>query len=171
MEKMQVSDEDCSKTDSKEYIEVFKECGIPQCDLLLRPKSLGEDNVVDYPVALDALTKMEEQDKVKYENIYKQRPTSPMRESNLIERSLEILSESRDCSSVRAVRLCKEHPYRLWKIGDVNGNGYMVNAIGHDNEVANIPRQYLPTNYYYQSGEIEVVRRKTLLMGSMSGKI
>ena len=44
--------------------------------------------------------------------------------------------------------------------------------VGYEREVFepyNIPRQQLPP-VYYQTGELEIVRRQTLLDGSISGK-
>ena len=33
----------------------------------------------------------------------------------------------------------------------------------------NIPRQKLSNNYFYQSGELEIIKRSTLQLGSVSG--
>ena len=93
------------------------------------------------------------------------RPTSPLRPSGLIERAAKILSQNPDCSSVRTVAPVKEHPYRVWRL---SGTGTLLPAINGVDEPYNLPRQVLP-QYFFQTGDIEVVRRETLLLGSVSG--
>ena len=93
------------------------------------------------------------------------RPTSPLRPEKLIEKSVEILFSTPGCTSVRSVIQCNEHYYRQWKargkfIEGVAGRGVV--------EPYNLPRQQLP-NVFFQSGDIEVVKRDTIIGGSMSG--
>jgi N-acylneuraminate cytidylyltransferase len=68
-------------------------------------------------------------------------------------------------SSVRSVAKIKEHPYRSWRMGK---SGSIVGLIEGIDEPFNIPRQELP-EIFFQTGDIEAVRRETLLSGSVSG--
>ncbi len=157
-------DEIIVSTDSIKYAKIAKKFGakVP----FLRKKKLSADNIRDYPVIFDGLIKSEKFFKTKFNYIILLRPTSPFREPKLIERSLKKLYQSKKSSSVRSVIQTKIHPYRHWKI---NKYGKMETIIKNKNEPYNIPRQELP-KLFFQSGDIEVIKRNTLFKGSVSGK-
>ena len=153
-------------TDSKEYLDLLINNGVPTESLLLRPACIAEDSVVDYPVALHAWTYMEENYKSEFEYIVLVRPTSPIRPKNLVKQGLEIMNINKEFTSLRAMRKVSEHPYRIW----IKDNNDVVKPIINDHkEPGNIPRQNLPRNYFFQSGELEICRRSTLQNGSISG--
>ena len=94
------------------------------------------------------------------------RPTSPLRPKGLIEEAVSMLENNPKASSVRAMTKSKEHFYRQWK-----KDGDYIQSFVEDQSVHepyNIPRQFLP-NSYFQTGDIEVIRRSTLINGSVSG--
>ena len=150
-------------TESTKYAKIAKKFGakVP----FLRTKKLAGDKIQDYPVILECLIKSEKFFKTKFNYIILLRPTSPFRESKLIERGLKKLHNSKISSSVRSVVNTKIHPYRHWKI---NKYGKMESIIKNEKEPYNIPRQQLP-KLFFQSGDIEVIKRKTILKGSVSG--
>ena len=153
-------------TDSKQYIDLLMNNGVPKESLLLRPSCLAEDNVVDYPVALHAWSYMEERNKSKFDFLILIRPTSPIRPKNIIEKGLNIMYKNKSFSSLRAMRKVSEHPYRIWIKDEKEIAKPLINKI---KEPGNIPRQYLEKNYFFQSGELEICRRETLQSGSISG--
>jgi N-acylneuraminate cytidylyltransferase len=79
--------------------------------------------------------------------------------------AVKILEDNPFASSVRSVAKIKEHPYRAWCI---ESDGSMRGGIVGVEEPYNIPRQELP-DMYFQTGDIEAIRRVTLLNGSVSG--
>ena len=94
------------------------------------------------------------------------RPTSPLRPSGLIEKALEILKDNINATSVRSMAKIKEHPYRAWRQNDDKSVcGFVETEI----EPYNIPRQELP-ELLFQTGDIEVIRRETIINGSISGQ-
>lgn len=93
------------------------------------------------------------------------RPTSPIRPEGLIEKAIEILKNNPTATSVRSVAKIKEHPYRAWEF---NLNGSIKGFVENIEESYNIPRQELP-DVYYQTGDIEIIRRETILSSSISG--
>ena len=116
---------------------------------------------------LHALNKMEEIYNEKIDIIILLRPTSPLRPSGLIEEGINLLTKNPAATSIRTVALSKEHPYRQWNLqkGFITGfSNELVNNI----EPYNLPRQELP-KVFFQTGDIEVIRRQTLLSGSVSG--
>jgi len=149
-------------TDSKEIAKIAKKYGaaVP----FLRPNELAQDDTRDYPFMRHSLDYFESQGEF-FDLYVLLRPTSPMRPSGLIEKAVKILTINTSATSVRSCAIIKEHPYRTWqqhKDGSISG---FINDII---EPYNIPRQELPS-LYFQTGDIEVIRRKTLINGSVSG--
>lgn len=157
----------CISSDSDEYINFFIKNGINKKCILKRPKALAENLVVDYPVILHAWCIKEELLKRKFEYIAIVRPTSPERPKDIISKGLKILQQDKKITSVRAMRKVTENPFRIWKKNQ--DNNYMIPLIENVFEPGNIPRQLLSQDYYYQSGELEIIRRSTLQLGSICG--
>lgn len=151
-------------TDSQEIADIAKQFGGETP--FLRPNKIAGDEVQDFPVIKHALKFLEEEFNEIIDAIVWLRPTSPLRPPLLIERSVQLLESYPECSSIRSVIPSTEHPFRQWRLED----GFIKSAIFDDiTEPYNLPRQKLP-NMYFQSGDIEVIRRDTILEGSISGK-
>ena len=150
-------------TDSTKYAKIAKKFGasVP----FLRSKKLAGGKVKDYPVIKDCLKNSEFFFKTKFNYIILLRPTSPFREKDLIKKGINILHKNKSASSIRSVIKTKYHPYRHWKL---NKKGRISSIIKNIHEPYNIPRQQLP-NFFFQSGDIEIIKRKTLMKGSVSG--
>jgi CMP-N,N'-diacetyllegionaminic acid synthase len=131
----------------------------------LRPKCYALDDSRDYDFMRHALDFLDNQDRV-YDYYVLLRPTSPLRPAGLIERAVDILNKNSQASSVRSMARTDEHPYRCWT--PLEG-GNVAPFVSDIEESYNIPRQSLPV-VLFQTGDIEVVRRHTLLNGSVSGK-
>jgi len=150
-------------TDSQEIADIAKSSGasVP----FLRPGKYARDDTRDYPVIRHALDFFEGQGQI-FDLYVLLRPTSPLRPSGLIEKALEILEDNVDATSVRSMARIKEHPYRAWKQDD---DGSVCGFIETEVEPYNIPRQELP-ELLFQTGDIEVIRRETIINGSISGE-
>lgn len=149
-------------TDNDEIASVAKNFGaeVP----FTRPIELSDDISQDYGFMRHALDFFDKQG-IKYDLLLILRPTSPLRPKGLIEKGVDIFINNPGCSSVRSIAPVKEHPYRCWKDGV---NGSIESVIKSENEIYNLPRQILP-KYYYQTGDLELIHRSTLLSGSVSG--
>ena len=150
-------------TDSQEIAQIAKNCGaeVP----FLRPAEFACDDTQDYPVFEHALKALEELYKEKIDILLLLRPTSPMRPKGLIEKGTELIKRFPEATSVRSVARASQHPFRQWKIvGD-----YMTGYEDKVFESYNIPRQKLPA-VYFQTGDLEIIRRQTILDGSISGE-
>ena len=150
-------------TESKKIAKIANKYGADTP--FLRNKKLSQDEIQDFPVMIDALLKSEEFYGIKFDLLVILRPTSPLRPKGLIEKSLSLLKKNPQATSVRAVTYSNQHPFRQWK---KNGNYISSFIIGAPDESYNIPRQKLPLSLW-QTGDIEVVRRKTLVNGSVTG--
>jgi len=149
-------------TDSQEIADIAKNCGasVP----FIRPDEFAQDDTRDYPVIRHALDFFETQGQI-FDLYILLRPTSPMRPSGLIEKAVEILKNNVNATSVRSMAIIKEHPYRAWRQhNDGSVSGFIDNKV----EPYNAPRQELP-KLYFQTGDIEAIRRETIINGSISG--
>ena len=149
-------------TDSEEIAEIARNCGakVP----FIRPEELAHDDTPDYPVIRHALDTLEDENDEKIDVIVLLRPTSPLRPPGLIEQGMELLMHLPEATSVRSITISKEHPYRQWMISGEYLAGYEKEV----SEPYNLPRQKLP-EVYFQTGDLEIVRRNTLISGSISG--
>lgn len=150
-------------TDSEEIASIAKNCGaeVP----FLRPAELAQDDSPDYPVMRHALDELEKLYGEKIDVIILLRPTSPFRPAGLIEKAVELFEKHEDATSVRAMTVSKEHPFREWKMQGEYTRGFVEDIL----EPYNLPRQKLP-KVFFQTGDIEAIRRETLLKGSVSGE-
>jgi len=150
-------------TDSEGIAEIAKNCGaeVP----FMRPGELAQDDTQDYPVLKHVLDVLEQLYKEKVDALILLRPTSPLRPNGLIERAVALLEKFPKADSIRSVASSKEHPFRQWKKEGEYIVGYETIVF----ESYNIPRQKLPS-VYFQTGDLEAVRRETILKGSISGK-
>ena len=87
-----------------------------------------------------------------------------MRPPDLIEKAYEILKNNKAGTSVRSVVPVSQHSYRQWFL---NGDK-MISVKENIYEAYNLPRQRLPKSYF-QSGDIEFIKRSTLDQNSVSG--
>lgn len=149
-------------TDSEEIAEIAINAGaeVP----FLRPTDIAQDNTQDFPVIQHALFELEKLFKVEIDFLVLLRPTSPYRPTGLIEEGLNKMIQNPLASSLRSVTVTKEHPYRQWKVDGEYISGYEEKVF----ESYNIPRQLIP-KVYFQTGDIEIIRRSTILNGSISG--
>lgn len=150
-------------TDSERYADIALKYGAKISEL--RPKNLATDDTQDYPVARHELELAETQCGHEFDLLIWLRPTSPLRPPGLIEAAMSQLITDPTLDSVRAVRKVSEHAYRQWHLKE----GRITPICSDILEPGNLPRQKLP-DLWFQSGEIEAVRRRTLLQGSMSGR-
>ena len=151
-------------TDDKEIASISRDLGadVP----FIRPDYLAGDSVQDYPVISHALEKLEEIYDEEIDIVILLRPTSPLRIPGLIESGIKLLSKYPEATSIRAVSESSEHPYRQWK-----SEGHFIHSIIDsidESEPYNLPRQELPISFF-QTGDIEIIRRDTILSGSVSG--
>ena len=149
-------------TDSKEIAEIANSYGARTP--FLRPKIFSGDYVQDFPVLNHALKFLEKETNKEIDFIALLRPTSPLRPKNLIEKAYDLIKTNKLATSVRTVVKSEQHPFRQFMIK----NKKMISFIDDVKEPYNIPRQRLPVSFF-QSGDLEFIKRKTIMSGSVSG--
>lgn len=151
-------------TDDLEIADIAKKYGadVP----FMRPAEYAQDDTPDYPVFRHAADWLEKNEPA-FGILVLLRPTSPLRPAGLIEKGYDLLTKYPEAASVRTVALCRQHPYRMFKIE----REFMFPVLNDGIvEPYNIPRQKLPA-VYFQTGDLEMMRKSTILKeNSISGK-
>lgn len=101
------------------------------------------------------------------------RVTSPFRFGSHIREAWRRFQNHQPCDSLRAMRLVREHPAKMWK-WDVEHGPYVSPAVeGADGEGRpwhSLPTQLLPT-YYVQTAGLEIAWWRTVTeLGTIAGK-
>jgi N-acylneuraminate cytidylyltransferase len=152
-------------TDDKEIAEIARGFGaeVP----FIRPSAYAEDLTQDFAVLNHAMIQCQKLYNETADVFILLRPTSPLRPEGLIEKGIDALIKNPSTTSVRAVAKTKQHPYRQWVFLGEHMESF-VKTTNCVKEPYNLPRQILP-DVYFQTGDIEIVRKETLLSGSVSG--
>mgnify|MGYP001422350410 CR=1 FL=1 len=144
-------------TDCHEIAEIAEGYGaeVP----FIRPKILGLDHVLDFPVFEHAINYLQEKENYDVDTIVHLRPTTPYRRIHWIEDSIALLKNNMNAHSVRSVSLARQHPYRMFNI---KTDGFLSPIMAHEHESPFLlRRQDLPKVYYYNC-VLDVTRVKTL---------
>ncbi len=143
-------------TDSEEIASVAKEHGaeVP----FLRPESVSQSNSTEmefFNHALDWFSKNENYEPDLIVLLY---PTSPFRKPESIDRAIEEMLAHPEADSLRSVRLCSEHPYKMWVIEDRYLKPFVK---GEDLNMHTLSYQLLPT-VYIQNASIYITKPSTI---------
>jgi CMP-N,N'-diacetyllegionaminic acid synthase len=138
-------------TDSEEIAEISQQYGaeVP----FLRPSHLAEDNTPTLPVIQHAISYLENKEGIKGDIVVILQPTSPLRNSNIIDEAVEKLRRT-NCDTVVSVCEVKDHPFWSYYIkNDILSPFYEGSAIC---------RQELP-KIYSLNGAVYVIKRDVLI--------
>jgi CMP-N,N'-diacetyllegionaminic acid synthase len=85
-------------------------------------------------------------------------PTAPFRKAESIDNAIEEMLKHPEADSLRSVKLCSEHPYKMWVIED----DYLKPFVkGIDPNVHTLSYQLLPT-VYIQNANIYITKPSTI---------
>jgi N-acylneuraminate cytidylyltransferase len=125
----------------------------------LRPAQLAGDEVLDLPVFAHVLDELRETEGYEPDVVVHLRPTAPLRIPEWIDAAVRRLVETPMGDSVRSVSAPTQHPYRVFRIGEM---GLLTPVMGHEHpEPYLLRRQDLPAMYYYNC-VIDVTRPRTI---------
>ena len=123
----------------------------------LRPKELATDTAESYGVVLHALEYIEKHNGVEYDAIVLLQPTTPFRETKLIDKAVNTLFATGADSVISVVDVGASHPIRMYTI---EGDNNLVSFTGN-HERSMMPRQSLPS-VYIRSGCIYATTRSCI---------
>lgn len=145
-------------TDSEEIALISREYGaeVP----FLRPKELAGDMSEDYGFIRHALDWLQEKEGGVPEYIVHIRPTTPLRDSDIIDEAINCIINNYSYTSLRSGHEASESPYK-WFLRLDNG---CFKSIKEDisNEHANTGRQNFPL-VYIPDGYVDVIRSEFAL--------
>jgi CMP-N-acetylneuraminic acid synthetase len=126
----------------------------------MRPSELSGDKSPARDYVSHAFKKMEEADNYKPDLMVMLLPTTPLRETHLVDQAITLLKESPNATGLRSVHELSEPPQKMMAIKD----GYLTGFFPDDPrpEYFNLPRQLFSTAYH-PNGYVEIVRRDILL--------
>lgn len=142
-------------TDSEEIASVSKQYGaeVP----FLRPEEISQSDSTEmqfFEHALDWFLKNEDYEPDLIVLLY---PTSPFRKTESIDRAIEEMLRHPETDSLRSVRLCSEHPYKMW----VTEDGHLTSFVkGKDPNIHTFSYHLLPT-VYIQNASIYITKPST----------
>jgi N-acylneuraminate cytidylyltransferase len=150
-------------TDDEEIAAIAREWGaeVP----FLRPPELAQDETLDLPVFQHALRWLQEKEGYSPHIVVQLRPTSPFRHVKHIEESIGLLQQSTGATSVRAVCVPSQNPYKMYSLDESGFLTPLVPGFG----LEPVPRQSLPTAWWH-NGYIDTIWSRVILEeNSMAG--
>lgn len=141
-------------TDSKEYADIALLAGaeVP----FLRPSEISQDHSTDKDFIVHALDYLKDQDQFP-EYVVHIRPTTPIRDPNLVDEAILSFTNSSDATSMRSVHEMPESAYKTFEISPKNF--LMPLAAGKNNDESNRARQSFPVTYS-ANGYVDVLSTK-----------
>lgn len=79
-----------------------------------RPAEISQGHSTELEAVEHALTWLREHENYEPDLVALLRPTTPFRKPETIDRAVELLLNDAAAHSVRTVRLCSEHPHKMW---------------------------------------------------------
>ena len=145
-------------TDDNEIAEISRSFGaeVP----FLRPSKYAGDFSKDIDYHLHTLKWLEENETYTPYAFVNLRPTTPLRESIIIDNAINKFLNHPNTDSLRSVQLADQTPYKMWEIDNEN-NLKQTTFINNLKEPYNEPRQKLP-KVYWQNGYVDIVKSDVL---------
>ena len=156
-------------TDSPAIAKVAKQYGaeVP----FMRPDELALDYSLDFDVFLHALNWLKEQENYVPDYIVQLRPTTPVRQLDLIDNCMERLIRNPQADSLRVITPSPLTPYKLWTITDEEHPMEPFIRLPEFPESFNEPRQRLPQTYWH-TGTLDIIKPYVITEQKlMSGKV
>ncbi|MBN2015040.1 MAG: methyltransferase domain-containing protein [Candidatus Altiarchaeota archaeon] len=142
-------------TDSDEIARVSTDFGAEAP--FRRPADISKSDSTELDAFKHALSWLKENESYVPDIIVKLFPTSPFRKAETVDRAIELLMSRPDADSVRSVRLCTEHPHKMWRIDQ---NGFLESFVPLDEKLpeAHTLAYHLLPEVYIQNASIDVTK-------------
>jgi CMP-N,N'-diacetyllegionaminic acid synthase len=123
-----------------------------------RPTEISQGHSTELQAMEHALGWLRDHESYEADLVVLLRPTSPFRTATTIDRAVELLLNDPQAHCVRTVRLCSEHPHKMW-VMDANGRRIrsLVPVEQKLPEAHTLSYQLLPT-VYVQNASMDVFR-------------
>ena len=146
-------------TDSDEIAEIARRYGaeVP----FIRPAEYSTDMSTDRDFLMHALDWLAEHENAHPDFIVHLRPTTPLREPEVIDDAVRLIRDTASATSLRSAHLASKTPYKWF---EMDASGYFKGIRPDDPrpEYYNLPRQSFPP-VYDPNGYVDVLRVSQLL--------
>lgn len=147
-------------TDDQKYADIAKQYGA--CVPLLRPKLISGDYSPDIEWVKWILRELSVQGQ-NFDIFSILRPTSPFRTKDTIIRGWNAFNEDPTADSLRAVQPCKQHPGKMWVLGERRMTPLMplsnTDAPWHSSQKSSLPQ------FYAQDASLEIAWSRVAISG------
>lgn len=144
-------------TDSSEIAEIAKSYGaeVP----FMRPAEFATDTATDYEVFKHVMEWFRDNENFKPEFWVHLRPTTPLRDTELLDKGIEELLKHPEATCLRSGHELREPPQKYFVIE----NGFFTGLFPEDKrpDSTNLPRQSFP-KAYQPDGYVDVIKRTTV---------
>jgi CMP-N,N'-diacetyllegionaminic acid synthase len=143
-------------TDSDAIVEVAEGWGaeVP----FRRPAEISQGHSTELQAMEHALGWFRDHESYEPDLVVLLRPTSPFRTTATIDRAIEVLTNDPNAHCVRTVRLCSEHPHKMWVMDPDGRRIRSLIPVEHKlPEAHTLSYQLLPT-VYIQNASMDVFR-------------
>lgn len=144
-------------TDSEKIAEIAIKYGAEAP--FLRPKKYAKDSSLDIEFVQHALLWLKKNENYQPEYIVHIRPTTPLRDSSLIDEAIKKILKNKKVTALRSAHELKESPHKFFEIK----NGFFTGLFPEDRrpDYHNLPRQaFKPA--YHPNGYVDVIKTKTI---------
>lgn len=145
-------------TDSQRYADIAKQYGaeIP----FLRPAEISGSKAQDIEYLRHALQCLGESEGKVPEYLMLLRPTTPIRDIELLQQAIDIIKKNEMASAVVSVHYASECPYKWMMVGE---EGYLESPFCEMKpDDVNLPRQSFP-KLFIPDGYVDVLKSETIL--------
>lgn len=145
-------------TDSPEIARIAESFGVEVP--FMRPPEISKDTSTDIEFMEHAIDWFQKNEGKTPEFLVHIRPTTPLRDPELIDQAVEKLIDKPEATSLRSLHEIRESPYKLFGIKD----DFLVGLYPDDPrpEYYNLPRQNFPP-VYQPNGYVDIVKSETIL--------
>jgi N-acylneuraminate cytidylyltransferase len=120
----------------------------------LRPDAISGADSTEFQFLDHALDWLERNEGYDPDLIVLLYPTSPLRKAESIDRAIEEIRKHPEADSLRSVRKCSEHPYKMWMIE----SGRLAPFVKHPDPNVHTLSYHLLPEVYIQNASIYITR-------------
>lgn len=144
-------------TDSKKIATISKKCGaeVP----FLRPKKISTANSTEFEFHLHALEWLKVHENYTPDIIVNLYPTTPFRKTATIDSAIELFLHYPEVDSLRSIKICTEHPYKMWVFKNTT---YINPFVKTENISEHTSSYHLLPQIYIQNASIYIVRKEVV---------
>lgn len=143
-------------TDSAKIAKIAKTYGaeVP----FLRPKEISNENSTEYEFHYHALQWLKVNEQYEPDIIVNLYPTTPFRKTLTIDKAIEKLISNPQADSLRSLKKCSEHPYKMW----ISNEDIIRPFVNTKNPSDHTAAYHLLPQVFIQNASIYIVRKNVI---------